>query len=56
MRSNRELPLEKELSEHIPVEMFDTAQHISSGGPFLVARLANYLHQTTGLELQPEYP
>jgi len=34
----RELPAEKELLEHIPVEMFDTAQHISSRGPFLVAR------------------
>ncbi len=34
----RDLPPEKELLEHIPVEMFDTAQHISSRGPFLVAR------------------
>ena len=34
----RELPPEKELLEYIPVEMFDTAQHISSRGPFLVAR------------------
>src|ERR1700738_703837 len=34
----RELPAEKELLEHIPVEMFDTAQHISSRGPFLVAK------------------
>jgi NAD(P)-dependent dehydrogenase (short-subunit alcohol dehydrogenase family) len=34
----RELPREKELLEHIPVEMFDTAQHISSRGPFLVAK------------------
>ena len=34
----RDLPLEKELLEHIPVEMFDTAQHISSRGPFLVAK------------------
>ena len=34
----RELPPEKELLEHIPVEMFDTAQHISSRGPFLVAK------------------
>ena len=32
------MPLEKELLEHIPVEMFDTAQHISSRGPFLVAK------------------
>ena len=34
----RDLPPEKELLEHIPVEMFDTAQHISSRGPFLVAK------------------
>ena len=34
----RELPPEKELLEHIPVEMFDIAQHISSRGPFLVAK------------------
>jgi NAD(P)-dependent dehydrogenase (short-subunit alcohol dehydrogenase family) len=26
------------LLEHIPVEMFDTAQHIASRGPFLVAK------------------
>ena len=34
----RELPPEKELLEHIPIEMFDTAQDISSRGPFLVAK------------------
>ena len=34
----RDLPLEKELLEHIPFEMFETAQHISSSGPFLVAK------------------
>jgi NAD(P)-dependent dehydrogenase (short-subunit alcohol dehydrogenase family) len=34
----RDLPPEKELLEHIPVEMFDTAHHIASRGPFLVAR------------------
>jgi NAD(P)-dependent dehydrogenase (short-subunit alcohol dehydrogenase family) len=34
----RELPPEKELLKYIPVEMFDTAQHISSRGPFLVAK------------------
>ena len=34
----RDLPPEKELLEHIPFEMFETAQHISSSGPFLVAR------------------
>ena len=36
----RDLPPEKELLEHIPVEMFDTAQHIASRGPFLVAKAA----------------
>ncbi len=34
----RDLPPEKELLEHIPVEIFDTAQHIASRGPFLVAK------------------
>lgn len=34
----RDLPPDKELLEYIPVEMFDTAQHIASRGPFLVAR------------------
>ncbi|MGH6880600.1 SDR family oxidoreductase [Hypericibacter sp.] len=34
----RDLPPEKELLEHIPVEMFDTAQHIASRGPFLIAK------------------
>jgi len=34
----RDLPPEKDLLEHIPVEMFDTAHHISSRGPFLVAK------------------
>ena len=34
----RDLPPEKELLEHIEVSMFDTAQHISSRGPFLVAK------------------
>jgi NAD(P)-dependent dehydrogenase (short-subunit alcohol dehydrogenase family) len=34
----RDLPPEKELLEFIDVEMFDTAQHISSRGPFLVAK------------------
>ncbi len=34
----RDLPPEKELLENIPVEMFDTAQHIASRGPFLVAK------------------
>jgi NAD(P)-dependent dehydrogenase (short-subunit alcohol dehydrogenase family) len=34
----RDLPPDKELLEHVPVEIFDTAQHISSRGPFLVAK------------------
>ena len=34
----RDLPPEKELLGHIPVEMFETAQHIASRGPFLVAK------------------
>lgn len=34
----RDLPPGKDLLEHIPVEMFDTAQHIASRGPFLVAK------------------
>jgi NAD(P)-dependent dehydrogenase (short-subunit alcohol dehydrogenase family) len=34
----RDLPPEKELLEHIEVAMFDTAQHIASRGPFLVAK------------------
>ena len=34
----RDLPPEKELLEHIEVEMFDTTQHIASRGPFLVAK------------------
>ncbi|MBV9249075.1 MAG: SDR family oxidoreductase [Acetobacteraceae bacterium] len=34
----RDLPPDKELLEHIPIEMFDTAQHIASRGPFLLAK------------------
>ena len=34
----RDLPPEKELLEYIDVEMFDTAQHIASRGPFLVCK------------------
>ena len=34
----RDLPPEMELLEHISVEMFETAQHIASRGPFLVAK------------------
>jgi NAD(P)-dependent dehydrogenase (short-subunit alcohol dehydrogenase family) len=34
----RDLPPDQELLEYVPVEMFETAQHISSRGPFLVAK------------------
>ncbi len=34
----RDLPPDQELLEYIPVEMFDTAHHIASRGPFLVAK------------------
>jgi len=34
----RDLPPDKELLEHIPDEIFETAQHIASRGPFLVAK------------------
>jgi NAD(P)-dependent dehydrogenase (short-subunit alcohol dehydrogenase family) len=34
----RDLPPEKELLEHIPVELLETAQHIAIRGPFLVAK------------------
>lgn len=34
----RDLPPEQELLEHMPLEIFDTAQDISSRGPFLVAK------------------
>ena len=34
----RDLPPDKELLEHIPVEILETAQHIASRGPFLVAK------------------
>jgi NAD(P)-dependent dehydrogenase (short-subunit alcohol dehydrogenase family) len=34
----RDLPPDKELLEYIPVEMFDTTQHIACRGPFLVAK------------------
>jgi NAD(P)-dependent dehydrogenase (short-subunit alcohol dehydrogenase family) len=34
----RDLPPDKELLEHMPLEIFETAQHIASRGPFLVAR------------------
>ena len=34
----RDLPPDQELLEYIPTELFDTAQHIASRGPFLVAK------------------
>lgn len=34
----RDLPPEKELLEHITVEMFDVTQHIACRGPFLIAK------------------
>ena len=34
----RDLPAGQELLEHIPVELFDTTQHIACRGPFLVAK------------------
>ena len=34
----RHLPPDKELLEHIPLEILETAQHIASRGPFLVAK------------------
>ena len=34
----RELPPGQELLEHIPTEMFETAQNLASRGPFLVAK------------------
>jgi NAD(P)-dependent dehydrogenase (short-subunit alcohol dehydrogenase family) len=34
----RDLPPEKELLEHVPLDIFETAQHIASRGPFLVAQ------------------
>ena len=34
----RDLPPEMELLENIPFEMLETAQHIASSGPFLVAK------------------
>src|SRR5262245_32885965 len=34
----RDLPPDKELLEHVPIEIFETAQHVASRGPFLVAQ------------------
>jgi NAD(P)-dependent dehydrogenase (short-subunit alcohol dehydrogenase family) len=33
-----DLPPDKELLEHVPVDIFETAQHVASRGPFLVAK------------------
>src|SRR5436190_597561 len=34
----RDLPPDKELLEHVPLEIFETADHIACRGPFLVAQ------------------
>jgi NAD(P)-dependent dehydrogenase (short-subunit alcohol dehydrogenase family) len=34
----RDLPADRELLEHVPVEILDTGLHISARGPFLVAK------------------
>ena len=34
----RDLPPDKELLEHVPLEIFETAQHLACRGPFLVAQ------------------
>jgi NAD(P)-dependent dehydrogenase (short-subunit alcohol dehydrogenase family) len=34
----RDLPPDKELLEHVPLDIFETAQHVASRGPFLVAK------------------
>ena len=36
----RDLPPDKELLEHVPLDIFETAQHVASRGPFLVAKEA----------------
>jgi len=36
----RDLPPGKELLEHVPLDIFETAQHLASRGPFLVAQQA----------------
>jgi NAD(P)-dependent dehydrogenase (short-subunit alcohol dehydrogenase family) len=36
----RDLPPGKELLEHVPLALFETAQHIASRGPFIVAQEA----------------
>ena len=44
----RDLPPDQELLEYIPTEMFDTAQHIASRGPFLLAKEVMPLMRTRG--------
>jgi NAD(P)-dependent dehydrogenase (short-subunit alcohol dehydrogenase family) len=34
----RDLPPDKELLEHVPLEIYETAQHVACRGPFLVAK------------------
>ena len=34
----RDLPPDKELLEHVPLEILETAQHVASRGPFIVAQ------------------
>ena len=51
----RDLPPEKELLEHIPVDMFDTAQHIASRGPFLVAKEVLPAMRERGAGLLPHF-
>jgi len=34
----RDLPPEKELLEHVPIDIFETAMHIACRGPFLIAK------------------
>jgi NAD(P)-dependent dehydrogenase (short-subunit alcohol dehydrogenase family) len=34
----RDLPPDKELLEHVPLDIYETAQHIACRGPFLVAK------------------
>lgn len=36
----RDIPPGKELLEHVPLDIFETAQHLASRGPFLVAQQA----------------
>lgn len=44
----RDLPPEMELMENIPTELYDTAMHIASRGPFLVAKEALPAMRETG--------